>query len=95
MNGSSARKLLERMRSTSSGWGQADFERLFTGFGFDSKGKKHTIYFHPQFPDLVMGVPRHNKLKEWVARDAVKLIDELIVRSEKNEVSNGPTKQDT
>ena len=42
-----------------------------------------------------MGVPRHNNLKEWVARDAVKLIDELINRSQKNEVLDGPTKQNT
>lgn len=81
MNGNSALKLLERMRNTRSGWGQNDFDLLFSGFGFISKGRKHAIYFHPKFPDLAMGVPRHNKLKEWVARDAVKLIDELLRRS--------------
>jgi len=81
MNGNSARKLLERMRASASGWGQSDFERLFEGFGFKAKGKKHRIYYHPKFPDLWISVPRHNVLKEWVARDAVKLIDELIYRS--------------
>ena len=42
MNGTAARKLLERMRSSSAGWGQADFEHLFSGFGFEwREGKKH------------------------------------------------------
>lgn len=78
MNGGAAQKLLERMRSSSSGWGQKDFERLLSGFGFEWKeGKKHRIYFHPKFPNLWISIPRHNSLKAWVARDVVKLIDEL------------------
>ena len=78
MNGNAAQKLCERMRSSLSGWKQKDFERLFEGFGLKwREGKKHRIYYHPTFSDLWMSIPRHNKLKEWVARDAVKLIDKL------------------
>ncbi len=69
------------MRSSSSGWGQKDFERLLIGFGFECKQGKHAIYWHPTFSDLWISVPRHNKLKEYVAREAVKLIDDLIKRS--------------
>jgi hypothetical protein len=82
MNGKAAKKLLEDMRNSPSGWGQNDLERLLTGFGFKEKGKKHAIYIHPDFPDLRISVPRHNTLKEWVARDAVKAIDQLIVRKD-------------
>lgn len=82
MNGDAAQKLLERMRRSASGWGQTDFEHLLSGYGFKWKeGKKHRIYIHSKFQDLLISVPRHNSLKEWVARDAVKLIDELISRS--------------
>lgn len=80
MNGRAAQQLLEDMRNSPSGWGQKDFERLLTGFGFKIKGKKHAIYIHQEFPDLRISVPRHNSLKEWVAQDAVKVIDQLIKR---------------
>lgn len=88
MNGRSAHKLLDRMRRTSSGWGQNDFERLLTGFGFEYReGKKHRFYFHKDYKDLWISVPRHNSLKEWVARDAVELIDSL--QSKEREGTNG------
>lgn len=96
MNGSAAQKLLERMRKTSSGWGQRDFEHLLTGFDFGWKeGKKHRIYIHRKFQDLLISVPRHNSLRQWVARDAIKLIDELIKRSNKNEANNGERKENS
>jgi hypothetical protein len=88
--GSSSLKLLERMRNTQSGWGQSDFDRLLSGFGFDCReGKKHSIYSHKKFPNLRISVPRHNSLKEWVARDAVKLVDELLVNLKKEGDDNG------
>jgi hypothetical protein len=81
MNGDAAQKLLERMRRSSSGWSQTDFEHLLVGFGFQwREGKRQRIYIHSKFQDLSISVPRHNSLKEWVARDAVKLVDELISR---------------
>lgn len=89
MNGDAAQKMLERMRKSASGWGQRDFERLLGGFGFKwREGGKHRIYFHQHFSDLCISVPRHNTLREWVARDAVKLIDELTNRSKSKEAVN-------
>jgi predicted RNA binding protein YcfA (HicA-like mRNA interferase family) len=95
MGGDAAQKLLERMRSTSSGWGQKDFEHLLVGFGFQRREGKHTIYNHPTFTDLWISIPRHKKLKGWVARDAVKLIDELISRSQSSKEKNEYKNQDT
>ena len=88
MNGRTAQKLLEDMRNSASGWSQKDFQKLFEGFGFKAKGKKHAVYIHSSFPDLRMSVPRHNVLRDWVARDAVKLIDELISRKEKTNATD-------
>jgi hypothetical protein len=85
MNGGAAQKLLEKMRSTSAGWGQKDFETLLTGFGFDRKGKKHDIYVHKTFPDLRISIPRHNSVKQCYARDAVKMLDELTRRLSQKE----------
>ena len=78
MSGGNSEKLLERMENTQSGWGQNDFEKLFVGYGFNFReGKKHTIYWHPVYLQLKISVPRHNDLKPWVAREAIKLIAEL------------------
>ncbi|MFQ5798868.1 MAG: type II toxin-antitoxin system HicA family toxin [Bacteroidota bacterium] len=86
---SRAEKLLNGMRRSRSGWGQKDFERLLEGYDFEKKGHgKHQKYYHPEFPDLWISIPRHHKLKEWVAEDAVKLIDELIQRKKSKEKRN-------
>jgi len=93
MNGNASKKLLEKMRSSPCGWGQKDFEHLFNGFEFQwREGKKHRIYIHSKFKDLSISVPRHDSLKEWVARESVKLIDDLISRSERNVKSDGKDK---
>lgn len=92
--GNSAQKLLENMRNSPSGWGQKDFERLLTGFGFKCKGKKHAIYIHPIFPDIRISVPRHNSLREWVARDAVRAVDDLTNRLKEKE-ANGTNSKDS
>ncbi len=72
------------MQASPSGWGQKDFERLFLGYGFEKRGTKHDIYIHTKYKELRMSVPRHNSLKEWVAREAVKIIKELITLMEED-----------
>ncbi len=95
MNGAAAQKLLEKMRNSASGWRPRDFEALLTGYGFICKGTKHDIYFHPNFPDLRISIPRHNSLKECYARDAVKLIDRLIDRSSEKGTTHGTDSNNT
>ena len=74
----SADKLLEKMRRTSAGWGQDDFKKLYEGFGFKKReGKKHTIYVHPDFPQLRDTIARHDSLANGYAESAVATIDEL------------------
>lgn len=84
MTSRAASKLLETMRLTKSDWGQKDFHRLLQGYGFINKGgKKHNKYYHPEHLNLWISIPRHNILKEWVAVESVKLIDELITKEKK------------
>lgn len=88
--GRSAEKLLQDMRNSPSGWGQLDLERLLTGFGFEYReGKKHRIYFHGTHRRLRISVPRHDSLRDWVARDAVRLIDEVKVSTGGNGHAKG------
>lgn len=78
---SKADDLLDRMRRTSAGWTADDIGRLYEGFGFDRKeGTNHTIYRHPDEPDLRATVPRHRKLASVYAREAVANVEHLLQR---------------
>lgn len=71
--------LLERMRRTSNGWKPVDFRTLYEGFSFIAfEGGNHTTYKNAEFGLKVAQVPRHNALKPYLAREAVKLIDEIV-----------------
>lgn len=76
--GTSARKLLESMKSTKSGWGESDMETVYLGYGFTFRdGAKHRMYYHPDFPQLHTTVSRQRSLPPGYSHTAVKLIAEL------------------
>lgn len=82
---SKAEKLLEKMRNSKVGWTFNDLHTLYVGFGFEFReGGKHTIYIHPDFPELRATVARHSPLPVGYIQHAMKLIDNL---KEKKEVS--------
>ena len=57
-----ASKLLERMRQSKSGWKRNDLDALYLGFDFIiESGGNHDIVKHPDFPQLITVLPRHNK----------------------------------
>lgn len=69
------------MRVSKHGWGHDEVCAMLKGFGFRvAERAKHTICEHGDYPDLTLGVPRHKVLREWVSRDAVKLVDQLRER---------------
>lgn len=75
---SAAEKLLKKMRASKDGYGQSDFERLYTGFGFEKKtGGNHDTYFHRKY-ELKAQVARHNTLATGYAVTAVDIIDKLL-----------------
>ncbi len=75
---SKAEKLFERMKNTKHGWGPEDLHTLYTGYGFKSKeGSNHTIYYHPDFPELMATVARHTSLVVGYIQSAIKLITRL------------------
>ena len=79
----SAAKLLERMRRSRFGWGEAQLRTLFEGFGFAGRDVgDHVCYHHPSHPDLRGMVPRHRSLREYVVSDAIDAVDELLRREE-------------
>ena len=72
------KELLQRMKASPVGWGEQDIKSVLVGHGFIYReGGKHTVYQHENHPELTISVPRHRDLRAWVARDVVKLIEQL------------------
>lgn len=71
-------RLLEKMRRSKAGWKFNDLESLYIKFGFEKyEGSKHTMYIHPDFPELRATVTRHSSLAIGYIQFAIKLIDRL------------------
>jgi hypothetical protein len=74
----SAEKLYQRMRRTKAGWRPSDLDRLYKGFGFEVvEGAKHTLYIHPEFPNLRATVTRSRSLAVGYIEHALQVIAEL------------------
>jgi hypothetical protein len=74
----SAEKLYQRMRRTKAGWKPSDLDRLYRGFGFEVReGAKHTLYIHPEFPNLRATVTRSPSLAVGYIEHALELIEAL------------------
>ena len=78
-----AGKLLQRLRNTKAGWSDTDIFKLMVGHGFLSREGNHTVYSHPDHPDLHLVVPRGKDLPKVYASHAEKRIDTLIERQKK------------
>ena len=87
----SAHKLLDRMRQSRSGWGEAEVRKLYDRFGFVGRDVgDHVCYYHPFHRDLHGQVPRHRSLRDYVVDDAVDAIDELLRREGEESNGQGP-----
>jgi hypothetical protein len=77
----SAEKLYQRMRRTKAGWRPSDLDKLYRGFGFEVvEGAKHTLYIHPEFPNLRATVTRGRSLAVGYIEHALELIKALKER---------------
>jgi len=75
---SKASKLLERMRQKKTGWKRHDLERLYKRFGFViTDGGSHDKVTHPEFPELITSLPRHDRIHEYMVIQAIRLVDRL------------------
>jgi len=71
-------KLLEDMRRTKAKWKRRDIVALYEGFGFVIEHRSnHDKVYHPKYPRLNEGLPRHRKLPKVYVSKAVKLVDKL------------------
>lgn len=80
-------KLLEKMRRNKIGWKFNDLNNLYIKYGFEKyEGSNHTMYIHPDFPELKGTVTRHRSLAIGYIQYAIKLIDKLKkLKEAKNE----------
>jgi hypothetical protein len=79
--GRAAWKMLEKMRATKTGWGEADFRVLYLGFGFVAREGRDTVYYHPDHRDIPIAmVGRHRQLAKAYTETALRRVDEVIER---------------
>jgi hypothetical protein len=85
-----ADKIYQAMQRTQAGWHPHDFHTLYLGFGFRMiEGRSHTVFTHPDFPQLKDVIPRHDReLSKGYARDAVRNIETLLKLQAKEEDSD-------
>ena len=79
--GRSARKLLERLGDTKSGWTPEDLSQILMGHGFKRKKEaRHGTFFeHPDHPaDTTVIIPRHSPCKKWVAVKILKAVRRVL-----------------
>ena len=74
--------LLEKMRRSPHGHRQRDFARMLGYYGFEAnEGGSHTMYTHELLKaGHVVLVPRHRRVRDFVARQAVAAIDLVIAK---------------
>ena len=83
-----AAELVEQMRQTQAQWKRRDLVTVLNGFGFNIKkgsGRSpHDKVWHPEFPQLIMSLPRHRKLGVAYVNQVVVIVDALkILRQRK------------
>jgi hypothetical protein len=80
---SAALKLLERTKASTSDWSSGHYRRLLTGFGFVSReGTKHTVYVDPANSENFVIVPRHGRIRSYIADEAIKAIERALAAEE-------------
>jgi hypothetical protein len=73
-----ASDLLEAMRHSKSKWKRKDLVSLYEGHGFVIESRsKHDLVTHPDFPQLVTYLPRHNRVAKYLVTTAVRMVDRL------------------
>lgn len=80
-----AEKLLQRLRETKRGFSDGDLWTILLYKGFRYRDGNHTVYEHPDHPDLTAVIARgkelHPKYAKWVAY----LVEELERRQAEQE----------
>ena len=85
----SAKKLLERMSRTKSGWNPSDLDTVYLSKGFIKReGANHTVYVHPEFPILRATVARHGELPPGYIEHLLGKMRELEILKEQQEAEN-------
>jgi hypothetical protein len=70
---------LEKLRQQPAGRSRAEVLNLLTSYGFDCwEGGNYTICRHEGRKDLRLSIPRQRRVKPYIVRSAVELVDKLL-----------------
>jgi hypothetical protein len=79
-------KRLERFRQSKANVKPREIKALYLAFGFVIEpGKRHDIVTHPNYPELFGSIPRHQQLANYVADQAIKLVEKVLVLEQSEE----------
>ncbi len=68
--------LLQKARNSPYDWTPNQVVKLLEGFDFECwQGRQHTICRHKAKPEVYLPIPRHRRIRAYIVRAAVKLID--------------------
>lgn len=90
MPSKSARKLLQSMKRSKAGRTRKELDRLYEGYGFEiTHGGNHDKVSHPDFPQLLTSLPRHNRVHTWAVSQAIKMIEKLEMLQAQSQKDTG------
>ena len=72
---------MTRLRGSVAEWSPEDLAQILEENGFTRKREaRHGAFFeHPSYPEwATVIIPRHQTLRNWVARDVLKKVERVI-----------------
>lgn len=88
---STAEKLLERLRSKTTGWVRRDLEKILRGHGFTGKTRRHGVgWWHPSDPaGTYVLVARDRQAKQYTARNVLIAVEKVARPGDTHDATNG------
>jgi hypothetical protein len=77
----SGKRILARMRQTKHGWGAAHLAHVLEYLGLTPRESGHSVFRHPEHPDLFLPVSRHTSLPPGYVKCLLDIADKLEERN--------------
>ena len=79
-------KLLEKVINSPNNSRTDDVRTILSNYGFSfQRRKKNDVYWHNEYPDLRIIIPRRNQAEFWTIKDLEKLIKEINQRNQQED----------
>ena len=91
MASAKALRLLDRLRRSKAGAKPEDIKAIYLAFGFIIESRtRHDCVTHPNYPALFGTIPRHRKMANYIAKQAIELAETVIRLEQEKENHHDP-----